>query len=188
MAEMRAVAVAGLLAAVLTAACGPLDGPLGSSGPGTITTGGPAPGQFTGVNIPRSTAEAYIRKHVTGIAPVLLPGYVPDPGTVIQLDGASANFTMTYSANKTVYLGTLTAYPGAYHPTTPAKKMKFRSDRAAVYMVQNAGDPTSFRFMTWSEAGHSSDIACHCVRYTLESDGLTTVEFFRVASSLAATP
>jgi hypothetical protein len=186
MRQTGAIALIGMLAAAVATACSPLDAPLGNTGPGTITTGGSVPGQFTGTNIPRETAEAFIRKQVKGISPLLLPGFVPDPGTAIQVDGSYISFTITYSANKTVYLGTLTVYPAPYHPRVPAKRMNFRSDRAAVYMVQNAGDPVSFRFITWNEPGHSGDKACHCVRYTLETDGLSQVDFFRVANSLSA--
>ena len=172
-----------VVAALLFAACSPVDGPLGSgSSGGTITTGGPAPGQFTGTNVPRATAEAFIRKQVKDVVPVLLPAFVPTP-TVQNITGSYSNFSILYGFQQTtVTTMTGTAYPDAYHPTVPVRHLTFRKDPAAVYMAK--GDANT-SFMTWNEPGSSIDKTCKCVRYTLLANGLSEADFFKVANSLS---
>jgi hypothetical protein len=118
------------------------------------------------------------------MSPVLLPTYVPPPGIVNDLHGSYDGFDLNYRANRLVYLGTLTTYPAAYQPKVPPRKIKFRSDPAAVYMVQDPVAPGTTRFITWKEPGHSADKACSCVSYTLLAEGLSEDVFLRVANSL----
>ena len=176
------LACCAFVAAALVIACGPLDGALGNgSNNGTITTGGPAPGQFSGTNVARATAEAFIRKQVKDVVPVLLPAFVPNP-LVQNTSGSYSGFSITYGAGQTtVTILTGTAYPAAYHPTVPVKVMKFRSDRVAVYMAK--GDANT-SFITWNEPGHSIDKTCQCVRYTILATGLSQADFYKVADSL----
>lgn len=119
-------------------------------------------------------ARELIRRTVTGIAPVLVPTWLPDRVSA-TVDARPTSFTATYVAadGVRVTLQTVLANPQPVRSDGTQRHLVFRGDSAAFYQALDGAAKTT-RTLLWSEN----------VPYALITDGLTETEFWKVAESL----
>ena len=168
------------MALLVCAACGsisPFDQPASQ-----ISTS--PDGAFNARQLSAAEADAFLARHVTLVTPVLFPSYLSEGAKTCTAFGARDTFTLQcFGGAVIVELATQTERPADYKPKV-LRKQKFRADPAATFMDADPADAAAVRMMLWVEPGSSADKVCHCVHYDLHTNGITEVEFLKIANAL----
>jgi hypothetical protein len=149
----------------------------------------PTASASSAVNADSSTAEpldAVLLRTVIGADPLLLPQSIP-PGWRTDPPYVTANFFgVTYhapSGGQSVSLQVMVP-----NPPTPDSAVdtnpNFRGDPRSLYRIDDRANPTSHRWLMWTEPGRWAQENRGGVPYFLTADGLTDAEFWQFANSL----
>jgi len=159
-----------------------------------LQAGAPAPsppdkGTWT-VQAAMSPAEAgaTIRKTVTTVHPVLLPGELPSDFVDAQVFAGADNFNVVLRSDqrdKQIVFGILVPNPPPGTDSTVTQTVKFRGVTAQ-YQAYDSTSPLSQRWLMWNEPGSTAEQMTKApgVPYFLSMDGMTEREFWLVANSL----
>ncbi|MDQ6720126.1 MAG: hypothetical protein M3003_04940 [Candidatus Dormibacteraeota bacterium] len=131
-------------------------------------------------------AEALIRKTVTSVHPVLVPGRLPS-GLEAQVGAGADGYSIQYQSDqrdRTITFGIVVPQPPPVEHAV-MRTLTFRGV-TATYQVNDPGSPLSGRWLMWNERGTMADsgIKAPGIPYFLTSDGLTEQEFWQLANSL----
>ncbi len=139
-------------------------------------------------------AAARVRGAAIGIAPVLIPTWIPD-GLIATASAWTDRFSIQYEdgRGRRLLIAIVVANPApAPDPGKQETRLGFRADPNAIRQTYDTTDPGSDRFVMWREtatkvpsASDNFDVRCGCLPYFLSSRGLTADEFEKVIASLA---
>lgn len=136
---------------------------------------------------PEQAAED-IWQTVTDVHPVLLPRNLPyfPPGFEAELIDNAGSFSVNYTTNigQNVRLSIVVPNPAPGTDKVRQSKPVFRGVQAE-YQVDDSTNPTSHRWLMWTEPGTASG-GQPGVPYFLTTDGLTETEFWTVADAIDA--
>lgn len=141
-------------------------------------------GVFAGHQMSHAEAQSLIAKQSTQVSPVLFPSYLSDGLNVCAANGSKSTFSVQcYGGPSGISLVTQTENPADYQPKV-VQHLKFRTDAAATFVDVDPGNLSAVRFILWIEPGKSADKVCKCVHYDLHANGISAVEFWKIANSL----
>jgi hypothetical protein len=134
-----------------------------------------------------SEGESIIRKTVTSVHPVLLPGWLP-VGLEAQVLAGADGYSIEYKSDqrdKSILLGIVVPNPPPGIDKTVNRTLTFRGVRASYQVLDSTADLSS-RLLIWNEPGTMPDsgIKAPGIPYVLSTVGLTDAEFWQVANSL----
>src|SRR6266550_2571994 len=142
-------------------------------------------GSFTGAQMKPADVEHLLAKQDTGVRPILFPAYLTEGMSTCVANGNRDFFSVScFGGALILSLQTQVEDPNSYKPKV-LRRMAFRTDRAAQFMNANPADMGAVKLVLWKEPGHSTDGACACVHYDLHAVGISEVEFWKIANSLA---
>lgn len=131
-------------------------------------------------------AASLLRTTVTGAKPLLILTAIPTDWQAVVRASAD-QFTASYrdpAANNTLTLSIAVANLPLPGTEATQSHPSFHGDRSSLYQIADAENPTSERWLMWTEPGSWAPRGTTGVPYLLSATGITDAEFWQYARSL----